>query len=272
MNSLRKVLRLALAIILSGTGLSPAARAGGSADDRFGVEKFGDEAIREFALKLNDELDRRQVNLAIVARSGRPREQLPRGISYTHVAFVVFEPVREPDGNVFHTYCVYNLYQEAPGNEDRSRLKQDFTYDFVAGTAEEDVAVCVPSPEMQRRLVRVIRSPAYASLHIPRYNVVANPWVDRFDNCVTHTLKVCVAAIYETDDHARIYKNIRAHFKPTRVRLSLFKAIGSHLVPPKELSREDMDPRGLQTASYDSLEAFLDGNGLVQEKFVVSMN
>jgi len=272
MKSLHRILCLAFAAVVATAGLAPAARAGGSADDRFGVEKFGDEAVREFALKLNDELDRRQVNLAIVARTGRPREQLPKGISYTHVAFVVFEPVREPDGSVFHTYCVYNLYQGGPGLEDRSHLKQDFTYDFVAGTAEEDVMVCVPSPEMQRRLVRVIRSPAYASLHTPRYNVVANPWVDRFDNCVTHTLKVCVAAIYETDDRTRIYKNIRAHFKPTRVRLPLFKAIGSHLVPPKELSREDMDPRGLQTASYDSLETFLDGNGLVQEKFKVSMN
>ena len=269
MKSILRWVRWLAVLLLGSAAMMIPTYAGASADSRFGVEKFGEAPIRDFALQLNDELDARKANVAIIARSGRPRAELPRGISYTHVAFAVFEPVRAADGEVFYTYTVHNLYQGVEGREDRSYLKQDLTYDFVAGVAEKDVAVCVPVDELQQRILRVIRSPAYAALHNPDYNLVTNPWVDRFDNCVTHTLKVCVAAIYETEDRARIYRNVRAYFRPTPVRLGPVKAIGSHFV--EGLSYEDRDPAGLQTASYDSLKTFLEENGLVKESFVVAM-
>lgn len=246
------------------------ARAGSSADEKVGVEKYGEAAIRAFALKVNDELDQRKVSLAIIARAGRPRSEMPRGINYTHVAFIVFEPVRTSDGSVSYTYTVYNLYQGDQGRDDRSYLKQDLTYNFVAGIAEPDVAICVPREALQQRIIKVIRSPAYRALHNPDYNLATNPWVDRFDNCVTHSLKICVAAIYQTDDRTRIYQDIRAYFKPTHVRLGAFSAIGSVFITG--LSREDEDDSGLQTATYGSLETFLEQNGLVKETFTVAVN
>lgn len=266
MKSLRKLLRMSIVLVVLAT---TRVHAGGSADCTFGVDRFGEPAIRELALGLNDELDARKVNVAIVARAGRLRAEMPKGINYTHVAFIVFEPVIGADGATFHTYTVYNLYQGARGQEATSYLKQDFTYDFVAGVAEPDVAVCVPTDALQQRIVRVIRSPAYRALYTADYNIVANPWVDHYDNCVTHALKVCVAAIYQTDDRARIYEDIRAYFHPTRVRLGLIQSLGSHFVP--ELRRDDMDTRGLQTATYDSLKAFLVENGLVKEAFTVNV-
>ncbi len=269
MKPFPNILRRSLALFALTICLLPQARAGGSADSRVGTEKFGEEAIRQFALKVNDELDHHHANVAIIARSGRPRAEMPRGISYTHVAFAVFEPVTTADGSVTYTYTIYNLYQGADGRDDRSFLKQDLTYNFVAGTAEEDIAVCVPNETLQRRLLAVIRSPAYRTLHIPEYNVVANPWVPRFDNCVTHSLKICVAAIYQTDDSARIYRDIREYFHPTPVRLGLVKSIGSNFV--KGVSRADMDPSGLQTATYESLTRFLAENGLVTETFTVRL-
>lgn len=250
-------------------GFRPDARAGGSADSTFGVEKFGEAMMRDLTLKLNDELDRHRVNVALIARAGRPRSEMPRGVNYTHVALAVFEAVKTPDGAVSYVYTVYNLYQGAEGREDRSFLKQDLTYDFVCGTAETDLAVCVPTEALQRRLLAVIRSPAYAALQNPDYNIVANPWVDRFDNCATHTLKVCLAAIYQTDDRVRLYRNARAYFRPTRIRLGPLQALGSNFMAG--LSRADMDHAGLQTATYDSLRDFLGDNGLIQESFLVRL-
>jgi hypothetical protein len=194
---------------------------------------------------------------------------LPRGLRYTHVAFVVFEAVRDEADQIFHTYTVYNLYQGADGRSDRSFLKQDLVYDFVAGVAEKDIAVCVPSEGLQRRILQVIRSPAYAQLHIPEYNLVANPWRNRFDNCVTHTLKVILAAIYETDDPIRLYRNSRAYFRPTRLALGPLRTIGSHFV--EGVSWKDAEPHGLQTATYESLEAFLRENELLTDAFIVAM-
>ena len=267
MNFPRSFTVLLLLVILGAGSFNPPVYAGGSDECTVGVERYGEAAIRGLALELNDALDARKVNVAIVARAGRLREQMPRGINYTHLAFMVFEPVTAADGSTFHTYTVYNLYQGDNGADTRSYLKQDFTYNLVAGIAEPDVVVCVPVEELQRRILAVIRSPTYRALHTADYNLVANPWVDRFDNCVTHSLKVCVAAIYQTDDRARIYDNIRRYFKPTRVRLGPLKSLGAAFVPA--LRREDCDPRGLQTATYDSLTDFLHTNGLVQETFTV---
>ncbi|QYM78028.1 DUF2145 domain-containing protein [Horticoccus luteus] len=253
------------------TFVAPApAFAGSAAGSRTGAEKFGDATIRQFAEKVNATLDAKKVNLAIIARSGRPRSQLPQGITYTHVAIIVFEPVRSADGHIGHTYTVYNLYQGDQGRANRSYLAQDFTYDFVSGTAERDVAVFVPIEALQKRILAVIRSPAYQALHNPDYNLVTNPWVDRFDNCVTHTLKICVAAIYQTDDRARIYDNIRRYFKPTPVKLNGLQAFGSSFM--SSVSRADMDKSGLQTASYDSLKAFFAENGLMEESMTISMD
>jgi hypothetical protein len=256
-----------IALIVIST-LQPApVRANGSEDTRVGVERYGDQRIRDFALRLNEQLDAHKVNVAILARAGRPRSSMPAGIAYTHVAFAVFERLRTADGTEFYSYAVYNLYQGGKGAENRSHLKQDMIYDFVAGILEPDVAVCVPSEILQKRLAAVVRSPAYRALHIPAYNVVANPWVDRFDNCVTHTLKLCVAAIYDTSDRARIYDNIRAYFKPTPIRLGLVQAFGSNFAP--DVSRADVDASGLQTATFESLKAFLETNGIVRETFTV---
>jgi hypothetical protein len=259
--------RRMIAVVVMGWLAFPPAYAGGSANCTFGVDRYGEAAIRDLAVRLNDALDARKVNLAIVARAGRPREQLPKGVNYTHVAFIVFEPVRGADSQPFYTYTVYNLYQGEKGKETTCYLKQDLTYDFVAGVMEPDVGVCVPIDALQQRIVRVIRSSTYRTLFIPEYNLVANPWVDRYDNCVTHMLKVCTAAIYQTDDRQRIDDNIRAYFKPTRIRLGLLQSIGSNFIP--EVRHDDESPSGLQTATYDSLVGFLAENGLVKETLSV---
>ena len=225
-----RVTGLLLALLLA---LPAAVHAGGSEASKVGADKYGEERIRAFTLDLIDRLDRDRVNVALIARSGRPRAKMPAGIRYTHVGIAVFEPLRSPDGTVFHGYAVYNVYQGADGRPDRSYLKQDLVYDFICGIDEPDIAVCVPVEELQRRVLATIRSPAYPSLHTPEYNLFANPWVDRYDNCVTHTLKVFVAAIYQTDDRTRIYDNIRAYFAPTPVRLNVNDAdgFGPHEVP-----------------------------------------
>ena len=246
------------------------AQAGSSANSKSGLEVYGETAIRAFSDKVNASLDAKGVNVAIIARSGRPRNQLPEGISYTHVAIIVFEPVRTPQGETGHTYTVYNLYQGDDGRDDRSFLAQDFTYDFVAGSREKDIGVIVPVDALQKRILGVIRSPVYKALHNPHYNLVANPWKHQFDNCVTHTLRVVTAAIYGTSDEDRIQDNIRTYFKPTPVRLGLLKAIGSNFITG--VSHDDEDPSGLQTASFNSLKDFFEQNQISKESFTVQMD
>lgn len=267
--SLPPWLRVAGLLLALGLAGPVAVRGGGSEASKVGAEKYGDDRIRAFTLAIIDRLDRDRVNVALIARSGRPRAKMPAGILYTHVGIAVFEPLRSPDGTVFHGYAVYNLYQGAGGRPDRSYLKQDLIYDFVCGIDEPDIAVCVPVEELQQRVLATLRSPAYVGLYTPEYNLFANPWVDRYDNCVTHTLKVFVASIYQTDDRARIYDNIRAYFVPTRIQLNLLQSIGVHR--EKAVRHDDAPPGGFQTATFESLRDFLAGSGLVRETFTLQV-
>lgn len=269
MNSSR-LLPLFVLVTIGLTLAQPVLQAGSSANAKTGLELYGDTAIRAFAEKLNATLDARGVNVAIIARSGRPRSQLPEGISYTHVAIAVFEAVRTSAGETGHTYTVYNLYQGADGRDDRSYLAQDFTYDFVVGSREKDIGVIVPVDALQKRILAVIRSPAYKALHNPHYNLVANPWRHQFDNCVTHTLRIVTAAIYNTSDESRIQQNIQTYFKPTPVRLGPIQSFGTNFITA--VSREDEDPSGLQTASFDSLKVFFEQNQIAKESFKVVMD
>jgi hypothetical protein len=75
----------------------------------------------------------------------------------------VHRAIETEDGRTLNGYAVYNLYH---GNGtklpiDRSYLEQDWPLDFTRGSHVDDVAVIVPSPEMQRRLLTVIESPTY---------------------------------------------------------------------------------------------------------------
>lgn len=244
--------------------------AGSSSAEQFGVEKFGADAIRGLADRVNLELDKRGANVAIIARSGRARADLPDGIVYTHVAIAVFEAVVNADGRIGHTYTIYNLYQGADGRMDRSFLAQDFTFDMVAGAMEPDIGIIIPIPELQKRILDVIRSPAYHQLHNPRYNLIANPHRDLYDNCVSHTLKVIVAAIYQTDDSERIRANIERYFTPQPIRISLIQRLGSGFV--QEVSLRDQGRNGPQCATFTTVHRFLQQFDLVAESFSVHMD
>lgn len=261
--------RIVLVLTLALAALVALPAYAGSETSKVGIEKYGENPIRDFALRVNDELDARRAHVAIVARCGRPRSELPAGVRYTHVAIAVFEAVSAADGAPFHTYAVYNLYQDSD-QEDRSYLKQDLLYHFVAGIDAPDIAISIPIEPLQKRLLAVIRSPAYRQLYLPTYNLLANPWADRYDNCATHTLKIVVAAIYDTTDRARINANIRAYFTPTPIRLGPLRTLGSHFMTA--VKHDDAAPTGLQTATYDSIHAFLQGNQLLRESFTLGLN
>lgn len=261
---------IALCAAVAGLFTAATAHGGSSSAEQFGVEKFGQDAIRGLADRVNLELDKRGANAAIIARSGRARADLPDGIVYTHVAIAVFEAVVNAEGRIGHTYTVYNLYQGADDRMDRSFLAQDFTFDMVAGAVEPDIGIIIPTPELQKRIVEVIRSPAYKALHNPRYNLIANPHRDLYDNCVSHTLKVLVAAIYQTDDSERIRANIERFFDPHPIRISLLQRLGSGFV--SEVSMRDQGPDGPQCATFSTVRRFMEKFDLVQESFSVHLD
>ncbi|MFL5298328.1 MAG: DUF2145 domain-containing protein [Phenylobacterium sp.] len=220
-----------------------------------------------FSKQIERDLAGRGAQVALVFRTGRPRSQLPDGIRYTHGAFWVHREIATADGRQLSGYAVYNLYAGDGRNwpKAQSRLVQDYPFDFVRGSYVDDVAVIVPSPEMQRRILAVIDSPAYERLHNPAYSLVANPWAARYQNCTNFMLDVVGAAAWQTDDAGRITADLKAHYQPTVVKAGPLMRLFGPIADSRLRTDDQHGP--IRTATYESVAAFMDRNGLLEAAY-----
>ena len=202
------------------------------------------------------------------ARDGRPRDQLPEGISYTHGAFWVYRTITAADGSQTSGYAVYNLYagdgKAWPTTE--SRLVQDWPFAFTRGSTVDDMAVIIPTLDFQRRILAVIDSPDYEALHNPDYSLVSNPWERKYQNCNTFMLDVMGDAIWGTGDPNRITADLKAWFRPTIVKAGLLTRLFGPMADQRLRSDDQHGP--IRTATNESIASFLRENGLLQESYV----
>jgi len=223
-----------------------------------------------FAKQIERDLAQHQARLAIVFRSGRPRSKLPEGIRYTHGAFWVYSEVKGADGKVYKGYAVHNLYQ-GDGKTlpiTRSYLKQDFPIDFISAAAEDDVAVIIPTPEMQRRLMATIASPIYTKMHVTDYSLVSSPFDPSRQNCTEFVLDVIAASAWQTESYPQVKANLKAHFQATPVKTGLFTRVFGPMVDPR-LNLDDQSG-GIETATYESISAFMARNRLSETSYVLA--
>jgi len=255
-----------LAVALVSAAPPPAAAQDSSA--RAVAPHFTPEQAAAFSKQVERDLASKRARVAMVFRAGRMRDKLPEGIAYTHGAFWVYRDIQTTDGKSLKGYAVYNLYAGDGENWSKieSRLVQDFPLDFTRGSTVNDMAVIVPSPEMQRRILAVIDSPTYAKVHNPEYSLVANPWARKYQNCNNFMLNVIAAAVWETDDPSRITANLKAHYKPTVVKANgLVRFFGP--IADQRLRTDDQGST-IRTATYESMAAFMAETNLLQEAYV----
>lgn len=263
------VAALSLAACASAGGGSTTAGGGGFSARGAPASHLTAEQAAAFSKQVERDLADRGTRLAIVFRTGETRDMLPDGISYTHGAFWTFVPISLDDGCVINGFAVYNLYH-GDGKTlamDKSYLHQDFPIDFVAPSAVDDIAVIVPTAEMQRRILSIMDSPTYRALHIEAYSLVSNPHDIRYQNCTEFMLDIIAAAAWETADMAQIKANLKQHFRPTKVKTSLIE----RFLAPLAEDRIKTDDQGstIITATYESMAAFMRDNGLLKEAYIL---
>lgn len=212
------------------------------------------EQIIKFAKKVEKTMADKGAYVAIIARMGRPRSELPEGMHFTHVAFAVYSEITTNDGRKVPGYAIYNLYQN-DGHPDLSSLAQDFPVDFFAGVAELEAGLIIPSVELQKRLLDVIGTPTYSSLHEPNYSVIANPYTLGRQNCTEFVLDVTNAAIYQTDDIKKIKANEKAYFVAQKVNVNPFKLMLGSMFS-KEVSTSDHQGETV-TATFETIGKYL---------------
>lgn len=219
------------------------------------VLHYSAEQIIKFAKKVEKTMAEKGAYVAILARMGRPRSELPEGMHFTHVAFAVYSEITTSDGRKVPGYAIHNLYQkdEAP---DVSTLVQDFPVDFFAGVAELEAGIIIPSAELQKRLLGVIGSPSYSALHEPHYSVIANPYTLGKQNCTEFVLDVTNAAIYQTGDIGKIKANEKAYFVGQKVNVNPFKLMLGSMFS-KEVSTSDHNGETV-TATFETISKYLE--------------
>lgn len=220
-----------------------------------GEAVFSAQEITAFAKKVEKTLANKGAYVAILARMGRPLAEMPEGMHYTHVAFAVYSQITTADGRKVPGYAIYNLYQNND-QPDVSSLVQDFPVDFFGGVAVLEAGVLIPSIELQKRLLEVIRSPTYKNLHDPHYSLIANPYTLGRQNCTEHTLDVINAAIYETSDIKTIKANEKAYFKAQKVNVNPVKLFFGSLFSA-QITTVDQPTSTPETATFETIAQYL---------------
>jgi hypothetical protein len=254
------------ALLLSPLGATPAEAAGDSSVQSVSAHFTPVEAAA-FSKTIERDLGAKGARVAIVFRSGRSRDKMPEGIAYTHGGFWVYRDVATSDGGHVGAYAVYNLYA-GDGKlwpVTQSRLIQDWPMDFIQASAVDDVAVIIPSPEMQQRIIAIIDSPTYGRLHNPDYALVSNLFSPKYQNCTAFVLDVVAAAAWQSDDPAKILANLKAHFRPTTVKASGWLRLFGPMADARLRTDDQRGP--VVTAEYASMAAFMRDNGLLQETY-----
>lgn len=225
--------------------------------------------VAAFSDSLQRDLAARGANVAIVARVGRDRADLPKGIDFTHVAYWVYSKIDRADGTSYYGYQAYNLYQLAD-DLTASQLVRDSPADFFAGAHALDAGVIIPDPRLQHKLLGVIASPTYKTLHNSRYSVLANPRTEQFQNCTEHTLDVLMASLYDTGDPEQIKANIAAHFDAQPVRIGGLKRL---LAPAASaaLTTSDHGPT-IETATFGAIARFMAQHDLSDQIYRYSVD
>ncbi|MBI5277806.1 MAG: DUF2145 domain-containing protein [Burkholderiales bacterium] len=208
-----------------------------------------------FSKKVERELAARGARVAIVARAGRPASEMPPGMRYTHAGFAVYSEILTADGRRVAGYAMYNDYQ-SDDEPDTSSLVQDYPVDFYAAVKKLEAGLIIPSPELQRRLLELIDTPAYRSLHERPYSAIANPYTLGKQNCTEFVLDVVQAAIYRTSDIRVLKAHTRAYFAAQPVLVGPFKLVLGSLFS-REISLSDQPQMPPVTATFETIARYL---------------
>jgi len=201
----------------------------------------------------------------IIARKGRVDADLPKGITYTHTAVAIYSMITTADGKQLPGYAIYNLYQNE-GDLGRSSLIVDYPVDFFAASEKLQAGIIIPKPALQQKLVELVHSGDYKSLHNPEYSLIANPFTSQFQNCTEFTLDMINAALYQTVDIKQLKANSKAYFKPQYVAKRLKIKMAAMLT---NFVHFDDHQGQLNTATFTTIANYLRQNQLVDHEFTL---
>ncbi len=228
---------------------------------------FEHHEIAAFSKQVEKAVAEKGARVFIIARQGRPEEELPEGVKYTHAGFGVYSRITLQDGRVIPGYAMYNLYQRSD-KPSASHLVIDYPVDFFAGVYELKAGILIPTPELQKRLLDVIFSETYQELHNPRYSVIANPFNSQYQNCTEHTLDLINAAIYKTSAVDKLKRIAAAYYRPQAINVNPLKLMLGSIFAEDVFVSDHSGP--VATATFTTIRQYLERYNLLHSAMTVT--
>lgn len=230
-----------------------------------GKPSFSPEAIATFSKDVEKYAASQGARAFIIARRGRPIEDMPEGIRFTHTAIAIYSSIQLDNGATAKGYAIHNLYQDAD-EQGVSHLITDYPVDFFWGAYALEAGIIIPSVAVQSALINMYSEDKAKLLHNPRYSVVANPFNSERQNCTEYTLDVLNAAVYSTTNIEQLKANAKAYFSPQSVNMSRAKlTLASIFSDGVTLSDHG---RKVETTTFGSLARYMQKYDLSKEAVI----
>ncbi|MBK8188649.1 MAG: DUF2145 domain-containing protein [Cellvibrio sp.] len=230
---------------------------------------FPSEAITTFSKSVEKYAASRGAKVFIVARLGRPKSELPKGVDFTHVAIAIYSTISLENGKTAKGYAIHNLYQTAK-KPDKSELIMDYPADFFWGAYDLSAGIIIPNTQLQEKILSIYNNGWDKQLHNSEYSLLANPYNARYQNCTEYTLDVINSAIYNTTNYAQLKANTKAYFKADKIKISSLKLMLGQLTM-KDLRMNDQH-RKIQTATFTGIARYLEENDLLLEAIILKQH
>jgi len=211
----------------------------------------------ELAQHTAQKLDQSGAQVVALARIGQNLSEY--GVRYSHFGLAYRDNGR--------WRVVHKLNQ--CGTAHAAVYRQGLGEFFLDDLYEYEAAVVIPTPEIQARLLPVLRDNArLAQLNTPSYSMVAYPWAQTYQQSNQWALETfAMAQAANATTRARAQAWLRLHgYEPTTLHLTAFKRLGARMVSanvafddhPNEKRFSDR----IETVTVDSVFRWLERDGL----------
>lgn len=172
------------------------------------------------AERLQTHLDKSGAQVVMLARVGQDLRKY--GLHYSHLAYAWREG---------RTWRVVHKLNHC--GTDRAALYKQGLGDFFMDTPfDYQAGVVVLKPDVQARLLPVLKSPAaLRTLHTPAYNMLAYPWAQQFQQSnqwAIETLALAMEPASHNRERAQSWLKFKG-YEPTELHLSTFTRLGARL-------------------------------------------
>ncbi len=204
------------------------------------------------------QLDQSGAQVVVLARMGQNLSEY--NVRYSHLGLAYRDANNQ-------WRVVHKLNQ--CGTSHASVYRQGLGEFFLDDLYEYEAAVVVPKPEVQAKLLPMLKDNArLAQLDTPAYSMVAYPWSQRYQQSnqwAIETFAMTQEPAAQTRERAQAWLQLQ-NYQPTTLRISAIKRLGGRMTAaniafddhPNEKRFSDR----IETVTVDSVFAWLNRSGL----------